>query len=153
MALLLLCVSCLVGCGPPDFYKLDGTITKDGRPLPHVQITFAPDAIDSTRPPFTISDENGNFEVTTGREYGLPPGGYTVHIEDPAAADGGTTPKKSDEHYDDYMYACERYSPQNSDLKYEADEHRAGFELKVDTKEYTKERVPLRGIENTTDVD
>lgn len=140
-----------IGCGPPDFYELAGTVTKDGKPLPFVQITMMPDAIDSTRPPMTIADKDGKFVMKCGRELGVPPGTYTVVIADPSHDDGGTTPKKSDAFYDDYMYAVERYSADNSDLKYESDAHRSDYELALDTKEYSKPKVPLHDLENTTD--
>ena len=140
-----------VGCGPPDFYTLSGTVTSDGVPLPFIQITLAPDMIDSTRPPMALTDSTGKFEIKTGRNRGVPPGSYTVQIEDPAFADGGTTPKKTDAYYDQYQYACLRYSTNNSDLKYEADAHRTDYELKLDTKEPSKPLKPLRAVENTTD--
>ncbi len=149
---LVLCVVAVcIGCGPPDYYTLSGTVTKDGKPIPYLQITMMPDAIDSTRPPMCLSKEDGSFVMRTGRESGVPPGTYTIHIEDPAEADGGRTPKQSDAFYEDYMYVIERYSADNSDLKYEADAHQSGYELQLDTKEYTKEKVPLQQIENTTD--
>lgn len=150
---LFVLILAAVGCGPPDYYTLKGKVTQDGTPLPHLQIKLAPDMLDSTRPPFAISDEEGNFEMKCGRERGVPPGIYTFHVEDPSAVDGGVTPKQSDPHYDAYMYAVERYSPYNSDLKYESDAHRSDFELKLDTKEYTSAKVENRQVRNSTDVD
>lgn len=151
LALMLLCIACTVGCGPPDYYELSGTVTKDGKPIPHLEITLAPDAIDSTRPPLCLSKEDGSFILRTGRESGVPPGSYTFHIADPAAADGGTTPKKDDPFYEDYMYVVERYSSANSDLKYEADAHRNDFNLDLVEKEYTTPKVKLQKGANTTD--
>lgn len=151
--ILLGLVAFCVGCGEPDYYTLSGTATKDGKPLPHLQITLAPDMLDSTRPPMAMSQEDGTFIMRCGRESGVPPGEYTFHIQDPAEADGGTTPKKTDPFYDDYMYVVERYSPGNSDLKYTADAHRSGFELKLDEKEYTKPKVSTRKTRNTTDIE
>lgn len=145
------CFVLCIGCGPPDYYTFSGTVTKDGKPIPHVQITMMPDAIDSTRPPMCLSKEDGSFVMRTGRETGVPPGSYTIHIEDPAEADGGRTPKESDAYYEDYMYVIERYSPDNSDLNYEADAHQNDYALTLDTKEYTKEKVPLKKTKNTTD--
>ncbi len=150
--ILLGLVAVCVGCGPPDFYELKGTVTKDGVPIPHVLITLAPDNIDSTRPPLALSKADGSFVIRCGSESGVPPGEYTFHIEDPAEADGGTTPKKSDSFYDAYIYVTERYSPDNSDLRYTADAHRTDYELKLDEKEYTKPKVEKRKTQNTTDV-
>lgn len=151
LALMLLCIACTVGCGPPDFYELSGTVSKDGKPIPHLQIDLSPDAVDSTRPPMAMSDENGKFTIRTGRGNGVPPGSYTIQVLDPAAANGGTTPKKTDPFYEDYMYVVERYSPDNSDLKYEADAHRNDFVLDLAEKEYTKPKVKLQQGQNTTD--
>lgn len=144
--LLVTSLAFVVGCGTPDYYTTSGTVTKDGEAIPHVQITFSPDMIDSVRPPMTIADENGKFEMKTGREYGVPPGGYTVHIQDPAAADGLQTSTE-----ENYLYVIDRYSPQKSDLKYTADAHRSDLELKLDTKEYTGPKVRDEKVQNTTD--
>lgn len=136
-----------VGCGPPDYYKCSGVVTHDGRPVPFLQITFKPDILDSTRPPMAIADKDGKFEMKCGREIGVPPGTYTVLIEDPAAADGGKTSTEAD-----YLYVVDRYSPQKSSLKYESDAHRADYELKLDTSEYTGPPVREQVIRNTTDI-
>ncbi|QDV26114.1 carboxypeptidase-like regulatory domain-containing protein [Aureliella helgolandensis] len=150
-ALLVLVLLSAVGCGEPDFYTMKGTATHDGVPIPNLQITFAPEAIDSTRPPVTITKVDGTFEMTTGRNRGIPPGKYTIHIEDPGAADGRVTPKKDDSYYDAYMYVVERYSPANSDLNYDAKQHASGYELKLDTKDPSKPLVKNRTAKNTTD--
>ncbi len=114
--------------------------------MPWVQITFQPEIADSVRPPIAIADENGRFEMTSGRNKGVPPGTYIVHIEDPAAADGGQTSTEPD-----YLYVIDRYSPYKSDLKYVADQHRTDYELKLDTKEYTGPEVRQDQVQNTTD--
>lgn len=75
----------------------------------------------------------------------------SVMVEDPLAATGGRTVSKDDPIFDSYQYVCERYSSQNSDLKYKADAHRSDYVLKLDTKEYTKAKVKLDQAENTTD--
>lgn len=62
---------------------------------------------------------------------GVPPGSYTVIVEDPVAADGRRTSTS-----EDYLYVIDRYSPSKSDFKYVADQHRRDFELKLDTKDY-----------------
>ncbi|GIW98974.1 MAG: hypothetical protein KatS3mg111_2307 [Pirellulaceae bacterium] len=85
--------------------------------------------------------------MKTGRHIGVPPGSYIVHIEDPAAADGGQTSTDPD-----YLYVVDRYSPLKSDLKYLADAHRTDFELKLDTREYTGPPVREEKIRNTTDI-
>ncbi len=142
-----------VGCGPPDFYTLSGTVTSDGVPLPYIQITLEPGAIESTRPPMTLTDAEGKFEMKSGRNRGVPPGSYTVHIEDPAYANGGKTHKPSEPFYENYEYACLRYSSVNSDLRYEADAHRTEYQVKLDTTEPNEPLVPLDVEEDTTGED
>lgn len=143
---MILALASLVGCGPPDYYRVNGTVTKDGSPVPYLQITFQPIPLDRCRPPMTIANEEGFFEMKCGRNYGVPPGTYTVHIEDPAEADGGKTSTEPD-----YLYVVDRYSPVKSDLLYESDAHRTGWELKLDTSEYTGPKVNKDVIKNTTD--
>lgn len=120
-----------IGCEPPKFYDCEGVVTRDGKPIPRLQITFAPDIIDSVRMPLGLSDEQGRFEMFSGRNMGVPPGAYRVYVEDPGAADGRQT---SDD--PDYLYVINRYSAEKSDYKYVADRDQLDFELKLDTKEY-----------------
>lgn len=146
-ALCIALVATAVGCGEPDYYSCKGTVMHEGQPVPHVQITFAPDQIDSTRPPFALSDENGNFEMKCGRERGVPPGTYTIHIEDPAKADGGQTSTE-----EGYVFVTNRYSPAKSDLKYTADQHRSDYEMDLPKTEYTGPPVREKKMRNTTDI-
>ena len=144
----LTALCCLaIGCGPPDYYSCKGVVMHEGKPVPHVQITFSPVNPDATRPPVALSDENGKFEMKHGRNKGVPPGSYHVHIEDPAEADGGQT---SDE--PGYVFVTDRYNPIKSDLKYEADQHRSDFVLDLPKTEYTGPEIKTEEIENTTDI-
>jgi hypothetical protein len=125
VGMLLGMLALSVGCGKPDFYKCDGVVTLDGKPIENLQITFQPDNPD-TRPPLAMTDAEGKFEMTTGREYGVKPGSYIINIEDPAAANGGKTSSEPD-----YVYVVGRYGPGKSDLKYEADSHRTGYQISL----------------------
>jgi len=127
---LLISFAMFVGCEKPAYYTCMGTITHDGRPVPDLQITFAPVMIDSVRSPMGLTDANGKFEMTTARFRGVPPGKFKVFVEDPRAADGSRT--RID---DDYLYVTKRYCELNSDVIYVSDMHRENFELKLDTKE------------------
>ncbi len=127
----------LCGCETPKFYDCEGVLTHDGRPVPYVQITFAPDIIDSVRMPLGVTDAEGRFEMFCGRHLGVPPGSYTVYVEDPGAADGRQTSTDPD-----YLYVIDRYSEGKSDFKYVADQHRLEFELKLDTKEFAPPEAP-----------
>ncbi len=135
-----------LGCGKADFYQCEGVVTHDGKPIPALQVDFLPENPDLGRPPYAITDENGHFQLTTGREYGLIPGSYTVSVQDPGAADGRKTSTEPE-----YLYVIDRYSVLKSDIKYEADRHNKNFELKLDTKDYTGP--PVRKapeVKNTT---
>lgn len=138
---LLLAAACTLlvcaGCEPPRFYKCAGVVTRDGNPVPFLQISFAPHIIDSVRMPIAVSDENGHFEMYSVRNAGVPPGSYTVYVEDPSEADGRQTSTEPD-----YLYVIDRYSPFKSDYKYVADSDRIDFELKLDTKPYTGPEQP-----------
>ena len=144
--MMLVAISALVGCGPPDYYKCSGVVTHKGNPIPYVEITFQPELIDSVRPPHALADENGEFEMKCGRERGVPPGKYTIIIQDPAKADGGQTSTEPD-----YLYVTDRYSPAKSDLTYEADQHRTGWEMELPESEYTGPKIRKERIENTTE--
>ncbi len=145
--LIVVSISALVGCGPPDYYTCSGTVMHKGNPIPHVEITFEPEILDSTRPPHALADKDGKFEMKCGRERGVPPGKYKIIIQDPAKADGGKTSTEPD-----YLYVTDRYSPQKSDLTYEADQHRTNWELDLPEKEYTGPKVREQVIQNTTDL-
>lgn len=141
-----------VGCGEPDFYTCSGIVTHDGKPVDGLEINFAPDLLDSVRPPIAMSKEGGKFEMKTARNRGVPPGTYTIHIMDPAAANGGDTSKQLEgDAAVAYRYVVDRYSPQKSDLKYTADAHRSDFEIKLDTAEYSGPKVKEDKVQNTTD--
>lgn len=150
--LVLVMLTVAVGCGKPETYTCKGVATHDGKPVPFLEITFAPENPDATRPPRARSDENGNFEMKWGAKRGVPPGNFNVHILDPQAADGGDTSKMVDDP-ESYKYVVDRYSPYKSDLKYTSDSHQSDYELKLDTKEYTGPKVREEVIKNTTDVD
>lgn len=139
-------IGTMLGCGNPDFYQCEGVVTHEGEPVPLLQIDFLPDNPDLGRPPFAITDANGRFQLTTGRENGLIPGSYNVSVQDPGAADGRKTSTEPG-----YLYVIDRYSVLKSDIKYEANKHESNFELKLDKKEYTGP--PVRTgppVKNTT---
>lgn len=114
---------CSIGCGTPDYYQCDGTVTLDGQPIANLQITFKPDNPDD-RPPIAMTDASGKFQMTTGRETGIKPGEYKVVIEDPGAADGRKTSTEPS-----YLYVVDRYSAKKTDLEYKADHHESNYKL------------------------
>ena len=125
LALILCSLTLAVGCGQPDFYQCDGTVTLDGKPIGNLQVTFAPGNPDD-RPPIAMTDASGKFQMTTGREIGIKPGDYKVVIEDPGAADGRKTSTEPG-----YLYVVDRYSAAKSDLMYKADHHESNYEISL----------------------
>ncbi|MCA9195325.1 MAG: hypothetical protein KDB03_26320 [Planctomycetales bacterium] len=113
-----------VGCGPPEYCRVSGVVTHNGKPVPFLQIKLAPVILDSGRPPLAMSDKEGKFQMTTARTVGVKSGEYTVHIEDPVAVDGAQTSTEKD-----YLYCIDKYSPKNSTLKLTIDHHMDDFEL------------------------
>ncbi len=143
LVFVTLVIGFCIGCEPPKFYDCEGVVTRDGKPIPQLQITFTPDIIDSVRMPLGLSDDQGRFEMFSGRNMGVPPGSYRVYVEDPGAADGRQTSDNPD-----YLYVINRYSPEKSDYKYVADRDQLDFELKLDTKDYVP---PEPDIAETTE--
>jgi hypothetical protein len=67
------------GCGRSNLVKVNGVVTLDGKPLSWATITFNP--IGGGRPASGLSDENGNFELTTSSTNdGAAPGEYKVTV-------------------------------------------------------------------------
>lgn len=114
-----------VGCGQPDYYKCGGVVSLDGKPIPKLQINFVPEDI-NIRPPVGMTDDSGHFDMTSGDEYGVPPGKYKIAIVDPGAADGRKTSTEAG-----YVYVVNRYKEANTDLTYEANSHQSNYEIKL----------------------
>lgn len=71
ITLLLLLAFAMTGCdAEPEFSKVTGTVTKNGKPLNRVQVRFVP--TDETLGEFIgagITDDDGNFTIAiSGRE-------------------------------------------------------------------------------------
>ena len=122
---LLAVLAVTVGCGQPDYYTCNGTITLEGKPIENLQVTFAPDNPDD-RPPIAVTDAAGKFQMSTGREMGVKPGDYKIVIEDPSAADGRKTSTEPD-----YVYVVGRYSLDQTDLDYKADRHQSDYQVSL----------------------
>jgi hypothetical protein len=120
-------IASLIGCGQPAYYKCNGVATHEGKPMAKLQISFVNEDPNAGRPSISMSDENGNFQMTTGANYGVPPGKYKVVIEDPTAADGRKTSTEPD-----YVYVVKEYSPAKSTLTYESNSHQGNYQLKLD---------------------
>ena len=64
VGMLLGMLALSVGCGKPDYYKCEGVVTLDGKPIPALQISFQPDIVDN-RPPIAITNEQGKFQMSS----------------------------------------------------------------------------------------
>jgi hypothetical protein len=76
------------GCGRSNLVKVQGTVTLDGKPLSWATVTFNPKE-GNGRPASGLSDENGNFQLTTSSTNdGAAPGEYKVTVtkEEPGEA-------------------------------------------------------------------
>jgi hypothetical protein len=80
----LLCTACLALCGcGSGLSQVSGQVTLDGQPLrggkdgARVTVQFQPaDGAGVTA--VGLADENGNYEIATGSQEGIPPGEYLV---------------------------------------------------------------------------
>lgn len=71
-------VSAIGGCGGTYESTVSGIVTLDGTPLNRGRVTFYPTT--SGPPCIGRIDEQGHYELSTGREVGLPPGEYAVTV-------------------------------------------------------------------------
>ena len=124
---LLFLVLGVAGCGEPDFYRVSGVVTRAGKPMEFLQITFVPDNPELVRPPIAMTDKEGKFKLMTGSIVGVKKGSYSIHIDDPERVGGGKTSTE-----EDYVHVISRYSAQNSDLKIDVDRHIDDYQLKLD---------------------
>jgi hypothetical protein len=124
--ILLGLVAILVGCGKPAYYKCDGVVKLDGKPIPKLQISFVSMDPNAGRPSISMTDDTGRFQMTTGANYGVPPGSYKIIIEDPVAVDGRKTSTEKD-----YVYVVTRYSSTESELMYQSERHESNYEINL----------------------
>ena len=117
----------LSGCGPPEYCRTKGTVIYQGQPVGWLQVRFSPVMIDSVRDSIAMTDEEGRFEMTTGRKRGVKPGEYYVYLEDPLAVEGEMT--KTDP---EYREVVSKYCPANSTLRVKIERHDDAFDLIFD---------------------
>ncbi len=80
-ALGLAFVLCLVGCGSegPDRYKVTGTVTYNGQPVPVGEVVFEPDASQGNSGPGSVAQiKDGKYQTEPGM--GVMGGAYIVRI-------------------------------------------------------------------------
>lgn len=90
----------LAGCGPggPEIVEIEGTVSRNGQPVPNLRIYFEPT---KGRPSWAISDESGHFKLDYDIDHdGALVGKHTVWvvdeggIVDPTAIAAGKPPPK-----------------------------------------------------------
>jgi hypothetical protein len=81
-ALLLSCSLMIGGCGGEKLVKVTGTVTRDGKAVPHLGVHFVPEEGLSSH---GLTDQNGHFALlyTTGKE-GAVIGKHKVWVQLPA---------------------------------------------------------------------
>ncbi len=84
--ILLLVCPVFAGCGEalPTLAPVSGTITQAGKPVAEAKVTLFPqgERLAGLPLPIAITDESGNFSITTiSSNDGALPGTYTVTVE------------------------------------------------------------------------
>jgi hypothetical protein len=125
----------LFGCtrGGPQIVPIEGTVTRNGAPIPDLMIYFQPM---QGRPSWAISDSNGRFVLDYDPDYdGAVVGNHTVWVlenpnrNDPMLLEGKPRPKRSAE----MQAVLDKYGKvDTSPLKVEINKADRNFQLKLD---------------------
>ena len=75
--LVAVCVS-VTGCGDSLGSQVTGTVTIDGKPLATGGVSFHP--VDKGPVATAQIQEDGSYELKTGKQHSLPPGEYRVTV-------------------------------------------------------------------------
>jgi hypothetical protein len=90
----------VAGCGPqgPARYRVHGTVSHAGRPVPLGRIVFEPDVLEGNRGPqgFAVI-ENGRFDTAVNHGRGTSGGAMVVTIDgfEPAGSGPAASPARS----------------------------------------------------------
>lgn len=135
LTVMLLALVSLSGCGSggPEIVEIEGTVTRNGKPVPNVRIYFAPE---EGRPSWGVSDANGRFVLDYDYDHdGAKVGKHKVWIQDESgnidptlAMSGAPRPKRNPE-MDEIV---EKYGKDKSQLTVEVKKADRNFELKLD---------------------
>jgi hypothetical protein len=125
----------LAGCGRggPEIVEIEGTVTRNGKPVPNVRIYFVPT---DGRPSWGVSDEQGRFVLDYDLDYdGAKVGTHTVWIQDESSnvdptlvMSGAARPKRNPE----MAAILEKYGRDKSQLKVDVTKADKNFQLKLD---------------------
>jgi hypothetical protein len=124
-----------VACGPsgPQIVEIEGTVTRNGKPVPNIRIYFAPT---NGRPSWGISDAEGHFVLDYDYDYdGAKVGTHKVWVLDESAnvdptlaMSGAGRPKRNPE----MAEILAKYSKDKSELTVEVKKADKNFQLKLD---------------------
>src|SRR5262245_52464661 len=100
IASLWLCWLAGCGSGGPQIVEIEGTVTRNGQPVPSLRIFFEPA---KGRPSWAVSDQNGHFKLDYDIDHdGALVGSHTVWVVDEggivdptAVASGRPMPKRN----------------------------------------------------------
>ena len=128
-ATLVVCMLAVVGCGPsgPKLYQIKGTVTREGRPVKYLYITFSPDDDGTKAVSVGASDKDGRFEMMIASTPGVYPGPHKIFCHDPLIDLGSKTSTEPD-----YLACIKEYSPANSPLTINVEKNISNYELKLD---------------------
>jgi 5-hydroxyisourate hydrolase-like protein (transthyretin family) len=115
------------GCGPPEYCKMSGVVTYKGKPMAFLQVTLDPVSPDAARPPLSMTDKEGKYEMWTGSIEGVKRGEYRLNLDDPLREAGGKTSTEKD-----YLYVIGRYAAGKSEKMIHVDKHMVGYNIDVE---------------------
>ncbi len=117
------------GCGEsgPKLYKIKGTLTFKGKPVPYVLLTFTPDDQNTKSPATSGTDEKGQFEMKIGSEPGVFPGQHTISCMDPQSIMGGKSSTDPD-----YIAVITKYAPGKSTKTINIEKNDTNMQLSLD---------------------
>jgi hypothetical protein len=117
------------GCGSsgPKLYKIKGTVTREGKPVKFLYITFSPDDGGTKAVSVGASDDQGRFEMMIASTPGVYPGPHKIFCHDPLLDLGSKTSTEPD-----YLACIKEYSPEKSPLTINVDKNISNYELKLD---------------------
>ena len=127
--MLAVCMLAIVGCGPsgPKLYQIKGTVTREGKPVKYLYITFSPDDEGTKAVSVGASDEKGHFEMKIASTPGVYPGPHKIFCHDPLLDMGSKTSTEPD-----YLACIKEYAPGKSPLTINVDKNLSNYELKMD---------------------
>ena len=128
-AMLAVCLLAVVGCGSsgPKLYQIKGTVTREGKPVKYLYITFSPDDDGTKAVSVGASDKEGRFEMMIASTPGVYPGQHKIFCHDPLIDLGSKTSTEPD-----YLACIKEYSPTKSPLTINVEKDIYNYELKLD---------------------